>query len=281
LRSVAGGSTKPRSDRGISKRLGAHDVRLLSACCQQHALVLGQQAVPDATNELGAIAPFLAQLPLAGETLTFDAEITHWLVARQVVAQDGAYLMVIKDNQPTLLRACAEATAEQPKRPRRQLGQACTVRLAHGRLEERTLLAVAALPDLGFPYARQVLRLHRRRIHKRTGAVLTDETVYAVTSLSPEQAAPRAPLRLWQRHAKPRATSKPMPALAPVTTAIMPERSGMSDTDQLDAIFILQSVTYPAAQSQRPGLPPACGRLAHRPCTSPQRAWPAVPQRVD
>jgi hypothetical protein len=35
----------------------AHDVQLLRACCQQHALVLGQQAVPDTTNELGAIAP--------------------------------------------------------------------------------------------------------------------------------------------------------------------------------------------------------------------------------
>jgi hypothetical protein len=61
-----------------ARRLGARDVHLLSACCQQHALVLGQQAVPDATNELGAIAPFLAQLPLAGETVTFDAAFTGW-----------------------------------------------------------------------------------------------------------------------------------------------------------------------------------------------------------
>jgi hypothetical protein len=121
-------------------------------------------------------------------------------VAKQVIDQGGAYLMVIKDNQPTLRRACSEATAEQPKRPRRPLGQARTVRLAHGRLEERTLLAVKAPPDLGFPSARQVLRLHRRRIDKRTGEVLTDETVYAVTSLRPEHASPRALLRLWQRH---------------------------------------------------------------------------------
>jgi hypothetical protein len=84
-----------------ARRLGAHDVHLLSACCQQRALVLGQQAVPDATNELGAIAPFLAQLSLVGETLTFDAAFTHWLVAKQVIDQGGAYLMVVKDNQPT------------------------------------------------------------------------------------------------------------------------------------------------------------------------------------
>ena len=183
-----------------ARRLGAHDVHLLSACCQQHALVLGQQAVPDETNELGAIGAFLASLPLRGETVTFDAEFTQWLVARQVVEQGGAYLLVVKANQLSLLRACAAVTAEHPKRPRRSIGQAHTVRLAHGRLEERTLLAVVAPPDLGFPSARQVLRLHRRRVDKRTGEVLTDETAYAITSLRPEQASPAQLLRLWQRH---------------------------------------------------------------------------------
>ena len=71
--------------------------------------------------------------------------------------------------------------------------------LAHGRLEERTLLAVDA-PTLPWPFARQVLRLHRRRVSKVTAAVLTDETVYAVTSLRPEQASPAALLRLWRTH---------------------------------------------------------------------------------
>jgi len=162
--------------------------------------VLGQQAVPDSTNELGAIGPFLATLPLAGETVTFDAEFTQWLVARQVVEQGGAYLMVVKANQPSLLRACAEVTAEHPKRPRRSLGRAHTTGLAHGRLEERSLLAVAAPPDLGFPYVRQVVRVQRRRIDKRTGEVLSDETAYAVTSLAPDQATPKQLLRLWRRH---------------------------------------------------------------------------------
>ena len=46
-----------------ARRLGAQDVHLLSACCQQHTLVLGQQAVPDTTNELGAIAPSWRRCP--------------------------------------------------------------------------------------------------------------------------------------------------------------------------------------------------------------------------
>jgi hypothetical protein len=102
--------------------------------------------------------------------------------------------------QPSLLRACAEVTAEHPKRPRRSLGRAHSAGVAHGRLEERSPLAVAAPPDLGFPYVCQLVRLHRRRVDNRTGEVVTDETVYAITSLAPEQANPKQLLRLWQRH---------------------------------------------------------------------------------
>jgi hypothetical protein len=68
----------------------------------------------------------LASLPLASATVPFDAEFTQWLVAKQVVDQGGAYLMVVNANQPSLFRACVEATAEQPKRPRRPLGQTHT-----------------------------------------------------------------------------------------------------------------------------------------------------------
>ena len=51
-------------------------------------------------------------------------------MAEAVVARGADYLMVIKGNQPTLLRVCAEATAEHPKQPRRSLGRARTFRLA-------------------------------------------------------------------------------------------------------------------------------------------------------
>jgi predicted transposase YbfD/YdcC len=146
------------------------------------------------------VAPLLARLALAGETVTFDALFTQAAVAEAVVARGGAYLMVVKDNQPVLLRACAEATTSPLVRPARQYGQARTRRCAHGRVEERNLWAAAASPDFGLPFARQVLRLHRRRLDRRTGAVLSDETVHAVTSLGPELASPRDLLRLWWRH---------------------------------------------------------------------------------
>jgi predicted transposase YbfD/YdcC len=178
-----------------ARRLGAHEPVLLSACCQRLGVVLGEVAVPADGNELSAVGPLLDALLVQGETVTFDAQFTQWLVAEQVVRQGGAYLLVIKGNQPTLLADSQRATAW----PARYLGQAHTARLAHGRYEERTLVAADA-QDIAWPHARQVLRLHHRFVHKRTRQVLSDETLYAVTSLTPAQATPAALLRLWQAH---------------------------------------------------------------------------------
>ena len=56
--------------------MGAADAHLVSACCQRRGLILGQVAVPEPTNESGAISPLLEQLLLAGETATSDAAAT-------------------------------------------------------------------------------------------------------------------------------------------------------------------------------------------------------------
>jgi hypothetical protein len=74
-----------------------------------------------------------------------------------------------------------------------------TRELAHGRIERRRL-TVAAAQDIAWPYARQALRIEQRTIDQRTGQVLAADTRYAVTSLTPEQARPRALLRLWRTH---------------------------------------------------------------------------------
>jgi hypothetical protein len=45
----------------LARRLGAAEAHLVSAFCQQRGLSLGQVAVADPTNELGAITPLLEQ----------------------------------------------------------------------------------------------------------------------------------------------------------------------------------------------------------------------------
>ena len=107
--------------------------------------------------------------------------------------------MVVKGNQATLLAECAAATAEQPA-PTTAAPRPGPLGRTGPRPPGRARPAGRRGPGVPWPSARQVLRLHRRRVDKATGAVVTDETVYAVTSLTPEQAAPAALLRLWRRH---------------------------------------------------------------------------------
>lgn len=178
-----------------ARRLGAADTHLVSACCQRLACVLGEVAVADASHELEAVAPLLDRLLLSGETVTLDAHFTQYVVADQIVRQGGAYLMVVKGNQPTLLADIRHATTW----PARRLGQVQRVELAHGRVVGQTL-TVADARDIAWPHARQVLRLEQRCVHKRTGQVISTDTRYAVTSLPAAQASPQALWRLWRTH---------------------------------------------------------------------------------
>jgi predicted transposase YbfD/YdcC len=179
-----------------ARRLGARDAHLLSACSHQLGVVLAQVAMPDTTNEAGAVGALLEALLLEGRTVTMDAAFTQWTVAEQIIRQGGAYLMMVKANQSAMLATIAERTAYLG----RCLGQHTATALAHGRIERRTLRAAKAPFDLGWPHARQVLRLERHLVAKRTGEIICHETFYAVTSLSPEQAKPVDLLKLWQAH---------------------------------------------------------------------------------
>jgi predicted transposase YbfD/YdcC len=184
---------------GGARRLGATDTHLLSAYRVEDGQVLAQVAVPAKTGEVRVVDRLLAQLDLTAQTVTFDAAFTHASVATAVLEEGGAYLMVVKGNQPTLRRDIAEATARRG---------CCTshteqTQAGHGRIERRTLWVAPATAVrehvLGFPGAQQILELHRHVVVKRTGQVRR-ETVYAVTSLTAAQADASALLHLWQSH---------------------------------------------------------------------------------
>lgn len=87
---------------------GAHDagqrpVHLLSAILHQEAVVVGQIAVEEKTNEIPKLPELLAPLPLQGAVVTADALHTQHNTARYIVEKKQAdYLFIVKDNQPTL-----------------------------------------------------------------------------------------------------------------------------------------------------------------------------------
>lgn len=78
-------------------------LHLLAALSHQTRATLAQTPVPDKTNEITALPDLLASLPLDDVVVTADALHTQRDTARFLVCEKGAdYLLVVKDNQPTL-----------------------------------------------------------------------------------------------------------------------------------------------------------------------------------
>jgi predicted transposase YbfD/YdcC len=77
-------------------------LHVVSAWATAQHLVLGQEAVTEKSNEITAIPRLLEVLDLAGALVTIDAMGCQKTIAAQIIAQDGDYVLAVKDNQPTL-----------------------------------------------------------------------------------------------------------------------------------------------------------------------------------
>ena len=144
-------------------------------------------------NETSHFTALLGPLDLEGAVVTFDALHTvranlDWLAGEK----KGHYIAVVKRNQP-LLYARVKAL------PWRQIPVGSVTRdTGHGRIETRTLKA-AHVSRLDFPWARQAIRITRRRQDTATGKT-SRETVYAITSLASAQATAQDLARLAREH---------------------------------------------------------------------------------
>lgn len=132
------------------------------------------------------VAPaILASLPLAGRLVTGDALYCQSALCRQIRAQEGNYLVVVKANQPEVLWALRTRFTDPP--PGERFATAVQ-RDQHGdRSETRRLWASSVLADyLDWPGVRQALRVERTC--RRRGQT-SREVRYAITSLGPERGA--------------------------------------------------------------------------------------------
>jgi predicted transposase YbfD/YdcC len=120
----------------------------------------------------------LAALPLAGRTITGDALYCQRALCRQVRGAGGDYLVLVKDNQPTLLTDIRTLFDEPP--PGEVFATTAQRDRGHGRCETRRLWASAALAGyLDWPEVGQVGKVERTVTARgRT----TTETRYFVTS---------------------------------------------------------------------------------------------------
>lgn len=183
-----------------SKKQGCLDAHLLSALSHRLGLTLFQQAVEDKTNEIGAIADLLKGLFLQGKIITLDALLTQRKVARQIIEGGADYVMVVKNNQPQLL-SVVEGALQGVEYHIQEAGQAKSVDVGHGRIEERSIVVSSVLSkqDEVWPGLEQIFELKRHRVEKKSSKV-SMEVVYGVTSLSREKASAEELLRIVRGH---------------------------------------------------------------------------------
>jgi predicted transposase YbfD/YdcC len=183
-----------------ANRHGAQ-VHLVSLVRHDDGGVVEQLAVADKSNEITAAPRLLARRDLRGTVTTMDALLTQHALARQIRAQGGHYLMVVKANQPALLAAITALFATPPLPDAADAPDTVTTcDKGHGRLEIRTLERSAALNAyLAWPEVGQVARRTCQRVDLQTG-VIGEEISYGVTSLPPCAASAAQLEALWRGH---------------------------------------------------------------------------------
>lgn len=177
---------------------GALNAYLLSAVSHRLGTVLAQVAVGDRTNEIGQMDDLLAELTLTGLVVTADAMHTQVATAETILDAGGDYLMVVKENQPTLKREIARVFETTTLADTVVRASSTTT---HGsRIETRSIAVSDAMQGLSdWPGLHQVMKLERTVINKTTGEV-RDEIVYGVSSLSAQRATPAQLNELWRKH---------------------------------------------------------------------------------
>ena len=183
--------------RGSAKQ-GAPNAHLLSAVSHRLATVLAQVAIPDGTNEISQMDSLLEQVTLTGLVVTADALHTQATTAQAILDAGGDYLMVVKENQPTL-RGEIELVFETATLAE-TVSRASSTTTHGNRIETRSLAVSSAMHGLSnWPGLVQVMKLDRMVLTKKTGE-LRQETVYGVTSLPSHRAKPEQLNTLWQKH---------------------------------------------------------------------------------
>ena len=96
------GKTLRRShDRGVGKKA----IHMVSAWAAENSLVLGQVKTDEKSNEITAIPELLRLLDISGCIVTIDAMGCQKAIAKQIIDQQGDYLLALKGNQSGLHEA--------------------------------------------------------------------------------------------------------------------------------------------------------------------------------
>lgn len=175
--------------------------QLVSLVQHGSGTTLAQMVVATKRNELSAVPALLHGRDLTDTITTMDALHTQRAFARQLHRQGGAYLMMVKANQPQLYADIAlffdvpAIAADQEQWDRVE-----TITKGHGRFEVRTVECTTGdCAYLDWPGATQLIRRTCERHVYRTGKT-TRTVTYGITNLPVAETSATLLETLWRGH---------------------------------------------------------------------------------
>jgi len=181
-----------KSLRGAARANG-RKIHLLAAVDHTSGLVLAQLDVGEKTGEITCFKPLLDTVEdLHGVVVTSGALHTQRTHARYLQQCGAHYVAIVKRNQKKLHRQLKALPWREVPLHGRTRGD------GHGRREIRRI-KVCTVGDLLNPGARQAIQVKRRRVDRKPRKT-TITTVYAVTSLTADQASPTQLATLIRGH---------------------------------------------------------------------------------
>jgi predicted transposase YbfD/YdcC len=178
---------------------GQPSVHLLSLYECESGIVIAQQAVASKENEISAARALLHPLLVKGRIISADAMHTQKGWCAGVAAYGGYYLLVAKDNQPTLRQDILDFFADKAL-DAGEWQYHKTVQKGHGRFEVREIWSSAQMnawfePDwAGIAQIFLIRRTVRQKDRER------EELVAGLTNLPRKKANAKRLLDLNQKH---------------------------------------------------------------------------------
>jgi len=174
-------------------------VHLLSLYECESGIVLAQTSVKSKENEISAAGAFLHPLLLKGRIISVDAMHTQKKWCAGVDAYGGYYLVIAKDNQPTvrqdLLDFFADADLNQGEWKYHK-----KVQKGHGRLETREIWTSTQMNEWFENEWAGIAQIFRLRRSVKKGDKESEEIVYGFTNLPRKKANAKQLLELNQQH---------------------------------------------------------------------------------
>jgi predicted transposase YbfD/YdcC len=176
----------------MDKYTGKGAIYMVNAWASTNHIALGQRKVDEKSNEITAIPELLKMLEISGCIITIDAIGCQTEFARQIIGQDGDYVLAVKENQGHLYEDIAYLFGLYTKEENALSyvnDHYKTVNKGHGRIEIRQCWVLDARY-----YQKSVRRLSEweqvRSLvlvisERRIGQHTTTQARYFISSLEP------------------------------------------------------------------------------------------------